>query len=339
MKELFINKDILVKIPENKEENKSPSFSAVEEYKESFKYYKKNGYVIIKDILKDKEVDQLLLAWNKEIKTYKGYLIRQNTSRPQKNIFNEKNWVMNSLHHIQTLPPKLFPTLTASFTGFLCENKKLADLISFYIKGKPKLVQSMFFEGNTATRAHYDSFYLDDETIGQMAACWVALEDIDWNAGRFFICPKSHLNKEFHNLQNKKLDEEDLSLEVFLQNNIKAIKKNNYEVRAPFLKKGEILIWNSLTIHGSLPDSNPKNSRASITMHFTRTNTKFRTYRHELNDLIVEEREYIDVHRLFSYDNPIFKFKLFTQRKFPKLKSILKDIIFTIKYKYFRKQD
>ena len=129
--------------------------------------------MIIKDILKDKEINQLLLAWEKEIKTYKGYLIRQNTSKPQKNIFNEKNWVMNSLQHIQTLPPKKFPNLTSSFIGYLCENKKLADVISYYIKGKPKLVQSMFFEGNTATPAHYDSFYLDDESIGRMAACWL----------------------------------------------------------------------------------------------------------------------------------------------------------------------
>ena len=89
MKELLLSKDILVKIPENKEENKSLSFSGVEQLKEGFKYYKENGYVIIKDILKDKEVNELLLAWNKEIKTYKGYLIRQNSSRPEKNIFNE----------------------------------------------------------------------------------------------------------------------------------------------------------------------------------------------------------------------------------------------------------
>ena len=327
MKDLFLNKDILVKVPENKEENKSPSFSAVEELEKSFKYYKANGYVIIKDILKDEEVNQLLFAWNKEIKTHKGYLIRQNAAKPEKNIFNEKNWIMNSLQHIQTLPTKQFPNLTSSFIGFFCENKKLADLISFYIKGKPMLVQSMFFEGNTTTPAHYDSFYLDDETIGQMAGCWVALEDIFWNAGRFFICPKSHLNKEFYSSQNQKLDEEGLSLDAFLENNIQAIKKNNYEVRAPFLRKGEILIWNSLTIHGSLQDINPENSRASITMHFTRTDKKFRqTYDKKLTYLKVEEKKYINIHRLYSY-NLIFKLSMFLEVKFPRLKEKIKKFL------------
>ena len=43
----------------------------------------------------------------------------------------------------------------------------------------------MFFEGNTATAAHYDSYYLDDEIIGRLLAG--LLENIDWNAGRFYL--------------------------------------------------------------------------------------------------------------------------------------------------------
>ena len=100
MKELFMNKDILVKINENKDENKSPSFSAVGEYKESFKYYKDNGYVIINDLLKDKEVKQLLLAWNKEIKTYKGYLTRQSSSKFEKTLIDLNLLILGSSENV-----------------------------------------------------------------------------------------------------------------------------------------------------------------------------------------------------------------------------------------------
>lgn len=321
MKKLLLRKYINVDVPENKKENISPTFSGTTQNQEAFNYYLKNGYVIIKDILEEKEVDKLVDGWAKEIKNYKGYLVRQSSSIPQKNIFNKKNWVMNSLQHIQNLPQKDFPALTSAFLNHICENKKLADLIRFFIKGKPRLVQSMFFEGNTATSAHYDSYYLDDEIIGRMAACWIALEDIDWNAGRFFICPKSHLDKEFQNSISNYAKESD-----FVECNYELIKNKSYEVRAPFLRKGEILIWNSLTIHGSLPDFEPKNSRKSITVHFTRTKTKYRLSRNQLLDLHVEENSYIDIHRLFSYTR-LFKLKMFLTARFPRIKAKLKKII------------
>ena len=328
MKDIKIEGDIPVSVPEKKSENVSITFSAKKELKEAFKYYLKYGYVVINGIFTKQQINDLNSAWEEEVKKFKGYLIRQSSDIPEKNKLNDKKWIMNSLQHIQNLPEKDFPKLTSYFLENICDNKTLAELVSYFIKGKPRLVQSMFFEGNTATKPHQDSYYLDDEIIGRMAACWIALEDIDWNSGRFFVCPKSHtfddskITKEntFRN-QNK-----------YISYVYQLIKDKGYEIRAPFLKKGDVLIWNSLTIHGALPDSKPINSRKSITVHFTRSNTKFRTFRYELKDLNVEERKYIDVHRLFSYDNPIFKFKLFTQRKFPNLKSRLKDLLFRIKY-------
>ena len=47
------------------------------------------------------------------------------------------------------------------------------------------IVQSMYFEGNSVTWEHQDSYYLDDEIVGNMIAGWVALENIKANAGRF----------------------------------------------------------------------------------------------------------------------------------------------------------
>jgi hypothetical protein len=41
-----------------------------------------------------------------------------------------------------------------------------------------KLVQSMYFEGNPATWAHQDTYYLDSEHTGAMTAAWFAVEDI-----------------------------------------------------------------------------------------------------------------------------------------------------------------
>ena len=53
-------------------------------------------------------------------------------------------------------------------------------------------VMSMFFDANAGTPAHCDNYYLDSLPGGNLTAAWIALEDIKWNSGRFFVCPKSH---------------------------------------------------------------------------------------------------------------------------------------------------
>ena len=317
--------DLISLVPENEIDNISPTFLIDKDNEKAYDYYLKNGYAIIRGCINPNQCDEIRSAWDSELKNYKGYLIRQSSDIPEKNIFNDKNWVMNSLQHIQTLSKKDFPRLRGLFEEYICDNLNLKNLLSLFLScSRPRLVQSMYFEGNTATAAHQDSYYLDDEEIGRMAAAWIALEDIQWNSGRFFICPQSH--KVDNSDQNR--SNSFTNMQKFLEDIISMIRENKYEIRAPYLKKGDILIWNSLTIHGALSDIDPVNSRSSITAHFTRSNKKFRTYRHKLEDLVVEKRKHMDVHRLYSYDNLFTKLKIFTSVRFPKLKGYAKKIIY-----------
>ena len=50
----------------------------------------------------------------------------------------------------------------------------------------------MYFEGNSVTGEHQDTYYLDSNNMGTLTAAWIALEEIKADAGRFFICEKSH---------------------------------------------------------------------------------------------------------------------------------------------------
>ena len=100
---------------------------------------------------------------------------------------------MNPILNLQSLNPRYFYNLRSNFENIVGSNKILADFVKYLIGDKPNIVQSMYFEGNsTATWEHQDS-YLDDEDTGTMVAGWIALEDIKSDAGRFFVCPKSHL--------------------------------------------------------------------------------------------------------------------------------------------------
>lgn len=122
----------------------------------------------------------------------------------------------------------------------------------------------MYFEGNAATSEHQDSYYLDSEKIGEMTAAWLALEEIKADAGRFFICPESHkMDHGKQNISNNIAENHD----KYISEVVSIIKSKNMKIKAPCLGAGDVLLWNSWTIHGSIDSQNKEFSRSSITLH------------------------------------------------------------------------
>ena len=143
----------------------------------------------------------------------------------------------------------------------------------------------MYFEGNTATPEHQDSFYLDSEQIGTLAAAWIALEDISATAGRFFVCPKSHTTDYVrHTVDNGIVGD----YESYFVSVVEKIKSLNLSIHAPKLNCGDVLIWNSLTIHGSLDSHDPNNSRSSITCHAIAKSHRFLQLHSRIRDMKID---------------------------------------------------
>ena len=149
-------------------------------------YYKNNGYVIFPDCVSQENCDKLRNIWEKIIKSYKGKIYRQTTAKAEKNILNENGWIMNPVLNLQSLNPKYFGVLRHSAEDNVFSDNAICKVLKSLLGEKPKIVQSMYFEGNSATWEHQDSYYLDSEKIGLMTAGWLALEEIKADAGRFF---------------------------------------------------------------------------------------------------------------------------------------------------------
>ena len=180
--------------------------------------------------------------------------------------------VMNPILNLQSISPKLFPGLRKHAVEKVLCAKLLADILSGFLGDAPKVVQSMYFEGNSATWEHQDSYYLDSENIGTMTACWIALENITATAGRFFVCPGSHridLGKQ--NSDTNIADHHD----VYIKRVVEEIKRQGLEIRAPKLNQGDVLFWNAWTIHGSLASRDEEHSRSSMTCHVIPNSDRF----------------------------------------------------------------
>jgi phytanoyl-CoA hydroxylase len=224
--------------------------------------------------------------WEQEVKPFGGYIYRQATAKAEKHIFNENGWVMNPILNLQSVDPKHFRRFRAHATESVLAAPALREVFKILLRENPKIVQSMYFEGNSATWEHQDSYYLDSEKVGEMAAAWIAVESIAARAGRFFICPKSHkIRLDDHNLENNIVEHHD----VYISSVVDKIKHLKLEIRAPFLEKGDVLFWNALTIHGSLNSQDPRHSRSSITCHAIPSSRLFLSHQTRLTDVTTDD--------------------------------------------------
>jgi phytanoyl-CoA hydroxylase len=237
-------------------------------------YYRENGYVVVRNLIPADLCNQAREAFAKEVKPFKGYLYRQASANPEKHQLTAHGYMLNSILNVQDLSSAKFPAFQSLGLSILT-HEGLHKTFRSLLGEAGKIVQSMYFEGNPATWAHQDTYYLDSSKLGEMIGAWIAVEDIQPGAGRFFIYPGSHqidieknggnFDIAFHHERYK-----NLVLEI--------ISKFELKCHAPALKKGDVLFWSSKTIHGSLETTQPEFSRASFTAHAIPQSTAFLQY-------------------------------------------------------------
>ena len=105
-----------------------------------------------------------------------------------------------------------------------------------------------------------------------MVAAWVALEDIAAEAGRFFVCPGSQRRELARNAGEH---QGAFHHERYLALVRERLQSGEWELRAPALRAGDVLLWGSRTVHGSLPTLEPARSRLSVTAHYIPASTGF----------------------------------------------------------------
>lgn len=272
-----------ISIPEQADEN-GLTFT-LSELPEACRYYEEHGYVVVRSVIDPVVCDELRSAFTGTVKRYGGHIYRQTTANPEKNKFNEFGFVMNPILNLQSLNLSEFaPLKQLAMQTFASDAIKTIHRAVF--SEEVKLVQSMYFEGNAETWPHQDTYYLDSEKIGTMAGCWYALEDIDAGAGRFFVVPGSHKIDMVKNGSDFDV--------AFNHDRYKALIKkiltdNNLEFHAPFLAKGDVLLWNSRTIHGSLRTTRPQFSRSSLTAHYIPASHRFLQFQARIKPLKLKQ--------------------------------------------------
>lgn len=315
MLELNTPRGLPVQVPETEAEDPSPKFGIGEQA--AFKrYYEENGYAIVKGLFTLEQCKQIRALWDSEVKPYGGFMYRQATAKAERHVTNDNGWIMNPILNLQSVNPSRFPKFREYATTRILSSEGLRSMFSSILGDAPKVVQSMYFEGNSATWEHQDSYYLDSETIGEMCAGWIALEDISARAGRFFICPQSHKIKlNDHSLYNSIATNH----EAYIASVVQIVRDRNLTIRAPRLEAGDVLFWNAWTIHGSLDSQDARSSRSSITCHAIPKKKKFLQLQTRLFDLKTDDVNNVHIYRPKDLQRGKNRAILFIESHFPSL--------------------
>ena len=237
-------------------------------------YFQQNGYVVRPGLIEKDICDQAALFFVREVKPYGGCLYRQASANPEKHELNIAGNVINPLLNPLSINGRLFPSFRAASEKILSCDALFTAIREIYAE-PAVLVQSMYFEGNPGTWPHQDSYYLDADTPGRLTGAWIALEDIDERAGRFYVLPGSQRVSVGSNAGNLSIG---VNHDLYKQRIHDYVQSRSRKIRAPILRCGDVLLWSSRTIHGASMPADPSFSRHSYTAHFIPASARFVQY-------------------------------------------------------------
>ena len=155
-----------------------------------------------------------------------------------------------------------------------------ADPVTAFMEelfGSPAaLIQSLTFWKSSEQSIHQDFSYVHHHRqLGQLAAAWIPLEDIQAEAGPLVYYKGSHLPDQlgFYDWgQGSILASRDADSGIFAgyTKHLQEIVRIRGLQPSIFLpKRGDLLIWHGALIHGGTPMLNPGLTRRSFICHYT----------------------------------------------------------------------
>lgn len=204
-----------------------------------------------------KLIDSLLGCHTAFKKSPLAFFRAQGTTHFERPIINEFGNQVNSIHNPHLLG---FNKSFSSITEHIITHCNISKCLSDFTGSVDHVwYQSMFFDKSTGTKLHQDTWYLDSIPNGKLIGVWIALEDIEYSAGPFCI----YTNSDTIKIKPDDFDFDNIEDDLDFNNLYPNAKRFDFTAR-----KGDILIWDSFTIHGALLPKDHSMTRKSITAHF-----------------------------------------------------------------------
>jgi phytanoyl-CoA hydroxylase len=252
-------------IPESVDED-CPSFER-DDIAGAKRHYIEKGYVVMREVVPAADCDQLLRVFRETIKTYSG-VIQRIESLPETHVFDEHGFMTNPIMNAHEQGEPRLKKYRNQTLGILT-HKNVQSFLRAFHGSRIRLLTWNHFEANPLTHPHQDVFW-GDKSVGDIIGTWVALEDIHAKAGRLYVGPFTHTMDMLQLARDRNIEIENMlpNDPAYRRLILQLIDEEIIACKAPSLRKGDVIFWDSRTVHGSLTTDEPRYSRSSLTGHF-----------------------------------------------------------------------
>jgi len=231
-----------------------------EKMRKDTKFFIKNGYLILKNILNKSEIQKILSDFNK--------------------IINSKKFKTNPKYfHYNTNPRVVEGWRTSGMIKKIVYKEKIKKYLKFFYGKEPVGFSTINFKAGTEQPLHSDYIHFGTLPELYLAGVWFALEKVDSNNGPLVVVPKSHKLPivDFVNLNlsipknSKELKYNYTIYESYLS---ELIKKKKLKKKELHINQGDVIIWAANLMHGGSKILSKKRSRYSQVVHYHFKNLK-----------------------------------------------------------------
>ena len=225
-------------------------------------YFEREGYIVVRNALPPEICAEAVDGFLKEVHLdNRALFLRQDPSRYEPHVYTLAGHMQHPILNLQDLCGRRYPQFRAAALALLTDGM-LRRAIETLFGAPARLVDSMYFDANQIPWAHRDGRYLDATRPDAMIGAWIAAEDVQAGAGRFYVLPRSHLRPASGDAgphqggARHKVPTAEFAAQGPLRQ------------AAPMLKQGDLLLWSAMTVHGSLPTTRAASSRRSFCGHY-----------------------------------------------------------------------
>jgi Phytanoyl-CoA dioxygenase (PhyH) len=229
--------------------------------------YRARGHHLFRRAFPADEIGAIADMIRRLVPSHSGELRRQDGSFAANRFFPGTTLVANNLLHPHlSLPGDLAP-LSAALRALLTspalgERLRALDGVRHYI-----VHQSLLFFAAQTTELHLDSWSLDTAPLGHSHTVWIPLQDLDHRSGIPCVVPWP---------EGKVVTEQDLGLahepamsrddryQRYHQALRAKLMEGSPEIATAMMRKGDFMVWSSLTPHLTLPALSFPTERLSL---------------------------------------------------------------------------
>lgn len=220
----------------------------------NYNFYKKNGYVVVRNLISKTSLKKIFLELEK-IKKKAILSKRENYHLTQDN-------KLNTIHNVNKFYKK-------SFINNISKNKKILKIVNFFLNNNSKVRNIEFFlkpkKTGMPSPFHQDNFYwniINAEALN----VWIALSKSGkFNGGVCYFEESHQLGILKHKVSHAKGSSQKIPTKI--------LKKLNFKKKFPILKPGDCIIHHPEVIHGS--NKNISNfDRAGLVISYMKKNAR-----------------------------------------------------------------